>query len=124
MPTRQPPSCGCVLKHQLDRFINAGYVAAAFVRLCVETFKINHLTIVMHLQPPSCGCVLKHKWDKNKSIFCFAAAFVRLCVETNASQIYTEVMGAAAFVRLCVETINDEFLSKLKEGSRLRAAVC
>ena len=37
----QPPSGGCVLKHDLDRFINAGYVAATFGWLCVETFRLG-----------------------------------------------------------------------------------
>ena len=53
-------------------------------------------------QPPSGGCVLKpHK-------------------------VYTdeEIANAAAFRRLCVETMICVCLNRLREGSRLQAAVC
>ena len=55
----QPPSCGCVLKLQNIKIAIGVEIAAAFVRLCVET------------TPVRVAC-------KRFS----AAAFVRLCVET------------------------------------------
>ena len=56
----QPPPCGCVLKH-LHRYVkNDVHLAAASVRLCVETKK-----------------------DTKKGRLLPAAASVRLCVETS-----------------------------------------
>ena len=57
--------------------------AAAFGRLCVETY-YPHL-ITERLEP---------------------AAFGRLCVETCPNAGYCNSGGAAAFGRLCVETQN------------------
>ena len=121
----QPPSGGCVLKQGLCGQCRQQYAAAAFGRLCVETFPYRlvgglknaaafgrlcvetimlNLTMVFLWQPPSGGCVLK------------PAAIARLgfrpsqppsggCVlkqdlETHEF-LYPE---AAAFGRLCVET--------------------
>ena len=56
---RQPPSGGCVLKHQAFGF---------FLRV--------------RLQPPSGGCVLKPPYLALSVRFDEAAAFGRLCVET------------------------------------------
>ena len=55
---KQPPSGGCVLKHE---YLSNGLdfcVAAAFGRLCVETFARPKSSSVSK-QPPSGGCVLK-----------------------------------------------------------------
>ena len=57
--TTQPPSGGCVLKHDLSRSDIIADRPAAFGRLCVETF---------------CHAVLQ--------TLPFPAAFGRLCVET------------------------------------------
>ena len=75
--------------------------AAAFGRLCVETFTISHAA---H------GKV--------------AAAFGRLCVETAIylQKIFIEM--AAAFGRLCVETSPIRREQAHFVSSRLRAAVC
>ena len=65
----QPPSGGCVLKHDNGAIIGYKKVAAAFGRLCVETaFTTGHFA-GFTWQPPSGGCVLKHhtiyKADRN-----------------------------------------------------------
>ena len=75
--------------------------AAAFGRLCVETFYTG-------------------RWDT----ISFAAAFGRLCVETSPMPLSMLFIMAAAFGRLCVETLvaGKFFTSEL--CSRLRAAVC
>ena len=76
-------------------------LAAAFGRLCVETFQ-------------ACASLAGS----------IAAAFGRLCVETAP---FTEIIlmsWAAAFGRLCVETLQmGKFIGKMG-SSRLRAAVC
>ena len=78
----QPPSGGCVLKHLSLFEVCAPNAAAAFGRLCVETWAhINRTT------------------PKR------AAAFGRLCVETKEVANITNQNIAAAFGRLCVETI-------------------
>ena len=56
----QPPSGGCVLKHENPKIRGNDAIAAAFGRLCVET------SILL---------------DNKK--FTLAAAFGRLCVETT-----------------------------------------
>ena len=53
----QPPSGGCVLKHQQPQLARCPQ-AAAFGRLCVET-GIASMTSGVADQPPSGGCVLK-----------------------------------------------------------------
>ena len=83
----QPPSCGCVLKQNMNVDNRNLYRAAAFVRLCVETSLQSGIN--------------------DQSV---AAAFVRLCVETEEHGAMCTVKNAAAFVRLCVETL------KLKLG--------
>ena len=62
--TLQPPSGGCVLKQTMKGLKGDGGKAAAFGRLCVETF-IVYLSI-----------------DTQN-----AAAFGRLCVETCVSRL-------------------------------------
>ena len=59
----QPPSGGCVLKHQFKRPLCSSIHAAAFGRLCVETYR-QCLTRQNGLQPPSGGCVLKLNLNK------------------------------------------------------------
>ena len=55
----QPPSGGCVLKHDTRPRHGAGRLPAAFRRLCVETaYKMADGDII-YGQPPSGGCVLK-----------------------------------------------------------------
>ena len=54
----QPPSCGCVLKQLLPHTKGEWALAAAFVRLCVETISLSARSD-RRQQPPSCGCVLK-----------------------------------------------------------------
>ena len=55
----QPPSGGCVLKPIIKEFFSTNTIAAAFGRLCVETYYLN--------------------LETENAI---AAAFGRLCVET------------------------------------------
>ena len=76
--------------------------AAAFGRLCVETYVSLHTMKEQGVQPPSGGCVLKQGDFAQSLDLVLAAAFGRLCVET-----------------LVVETDTVKTLS-----SRLRAAVC
>ena len=47
---RQPPSGGCVLKHAYPRYNGGEMIAAAFGRLCVETF-----TVRINLRAPACS---------------------------------------------------------------------
>ena len=54
----QPPSGGCVLKHEQDTEQNSQTAPAAFRRLCVETI-IYAVLCARCRQPPSGGCVLK-----------------------------------------------------------------
>ena len=75
--------------------------AAAFGRLCVETYKTGLYKLT----------------EK-------AAAFGRLCVETLERYPASLDGSAAAFGRLCVETSNSVDLPAPYESSRLRAAVC
>ena len=54
----QPPSGGCVLKHQCYQ-IRSETFPAAFGRLCVETSEVDRVNEFAANQPPSGGCVLK-----------------------------------------------------------------
>ena len=103
----QPPPCGCVLKPCLklpairnpvaaasvrlcvETAGRRGHatvrVAAASVRLCVETFFDSVKLIVLTQQPPPCGCVLKRLAHSLQLVFVPAAASVRLCVETPSA---------------------------------------
>ena len=56
---KQPPSGGCVLKLFLDYWKTPFNYAAAFGRLCVETWIHVKKKTPRLLQPPSGGCVLK-----------------------------------------------------------------
>ena len=85
--------------HQLIALFR--HQAAAFGRLCVETFEES----------------------KFKSVP-MAAAFGRLCVETGVAMLQNFAMAAAAFGRLCVETLLGSKLLTVWKRSRLRAAVC
>ena len=67
---KQPPSGGCVLKHEFHRVPRDVYSAAAFRRLCVET----QLRQSMIIAPT-------------------AAAFRRLCVETFLLAFYFVQVG-------------------------------
>ena len=105
----QPPSGGCVLKHDEYEGSIELDLPAAFRRLCVETenatatnaqtsrqppsggcvLKQNirpDIELVV-LQPPSGGCVLKLLEPGPQSPCCFAAAFRRLCVETKKNRL-------------------------------------
>ena len=53
----QPPSGGCVLKHDLEYAWGVD-LSAAFRRLCVET-RCQLFGCQLSDQPPSGGCVLK-----------------------------------------------------------------
>ena len=55
----QPPSGGCVLKPSLRFCVSESCDAAAFGRLCVETYQFFNIVNLLK-QPPSGGCVLKH----------------------------------------------------------------
>ena len=54
----QPPSGGCVLKHDYILLPEVFAEPAAFGRLCVET-KFPSRPRLQAVQPPSGGCVLK-----------------------------------------------------------------
>ena len=96
----QPPSGGCVLKLSNLEKVNADLDAAAFGRLCVETlYNINMFTMP------------------------FAAAFGRLCVETLPTpngycHNWQPPSGGCVLKQL------KPLLLSLRNGSRLRAAVC
>ena len=101
-------------------------LAAAFVRLCVETvvsptpahvvvqppscgcvlkLSLKHLNEMIMKQPPSCGCVLKRQYVifpapedvQPPSCGCVLKLFIWRLIK--------RLINAAAFVRLCVETI-------------------
>ena len=77
-------------------------MAAAFGRLCVETFSLFSIRALFG-----------------------AAAFGRLCVETLAEMERNLIRErAAAFGRLCVETLAQLSQKYGVSSSRLRAAVC
>ena len=101
MENLQPPSGGCVLKHNRQQIRLCPRQPAAFGRLCVETLRCPHL----------------FDWRE-------PAAFGRLCVET----LYGFRIGLdglpAAFGRLCVETPSIRDYVHPWQSSRLRAAVC
>ena len=103
----QPPSGGCVLKHNIWLIVKPLDRTAAFGRLCVETSSVSLYTQRL-FQPPSGGCVLKHKdcekSDRNlyqppsggcvlklrllrEQVGQYPAAFGRLCVETPQSTV-------------------------------------
>ena len=79
-------------------------LAAASVRLCVETC-VSVSLLVLYLQPPPCGCVLKPYNHNQYNADNLAAASVRLCVETMFHALERLKLLAAASVRLCVETV-------------------
>ena len=56
--------------------------AAAFGRLCVETARPSISQTMQPMQPPSGGCVLKLLKRYLWAVKAKAAAFGRLCVET------------------------------------------
>ena len=98
---RQPPSGGCVLKHEKTFFDKYG------VR-----------------QPPSGGCVLKHVCKYAQDKYACPAALGRLCVETFPPPCIPPSGVPAALGRLCVETACTGADSPNIEASRPRAAVC
>ena len=122
----QPPSGGCVLKQTLRPPSRLGLLAAAFGRLCVETFLKALPLLYSNWQPPSGGCVLKQN-GKPKGIGdkmqppsggCVLKQIRALdldnprkqppsggCVLKLCSTIVPIILiSAAAFGRLCVET--------------------
>ena len=60
--------------------MNQTHTAAAFGRLCVETFDFHPFSVCLR-QPPSGGCVLK-PLSSSRRMDDVSAAFGRLCVET------------------------------------------
>ena len=99
----QPPPCGCVLKQSGLGRGPVDEIAAASVRLCVETSKIANgnltalaaasvrlcvetrhgvIVVLTKWQPPPCGCVLKLNIKNASRDDVLAAASARLCVET------------------------------------------
>ena len=139
---RQPPSGGCVLKHQLEA-VHHIVIAAAFGRLCVETdprpYRLGRrrpaafgrlcvetlcflLFFVGYNQPPSGGCVLKLQ-THTRHLRYLTAAFGRLCVETKKS-LATEWAKRQPPSGGCVlkQAILNQ--ARRKSCSRLRAAVC
>ena len=101
MVGNQPPSGGCVLKH--DKSME-------------QESNVN--------QPPSGGCVLKPALVFVHCRPTSPAAFGRLCVETEGKKDFVRIKKPAAFGRLCVETHKEKSIAKYKVTSRLRAAVC
>ena len=99
----QPPPCGCVLKPDDMLDLLRKVLAAASVRLCVETILLSN-DKRLSTQPPPCGCVLKPRRLSHQRLNLLAAASVRLCVETLSSFDSRSTIPAAASVRLCVET--------------------
>ena len=99
----QPPSGGCVLKRERCMAGQIEALAAAFGRLCVETWHSAQSNTTW-TQPPSGGCVLKPRPVCRPVCRPAAAAFGRLCVETPSAGLMLPSGHAAAFGRLCVET--------------------
>ena len=112
-----------MLKH-IERWYDVtSRIAAAFGRLCVETFTLRKKKLCISAAAFGRLCV------ETDQIFarcwrCGAAAFGRLCVETRHHLMTIYLSSAAAFGRLCVETGVDANAMDYLNGSRLRAAVC
>ena len=122
--TRQPPPCGCVLKHLLHNYSQSYIRAAAFGRLCVETLVQRAKAHEERQQPPSGGCVLKqarfivifHPHLQQPSggcvlKLCESGLVLRLCRQSPSGGC---VLKHLDVVHHCTVT----------GGSRLRAAVC
>ena len=144
--TRQPPPCGCVLKHLLHNYSQSYIRAAAFGRLCVETLvqrakaheerqqppsggcvlKQAHFIVIFHphLQPPSGGCVLKQ------------ARFIVIFhphLQQPSGGCVLKLCESGLVLRLCRQSPSGGCVLKhldvvhhctVTGGSRLRAAVC
>ena len=96
----QPPSGGCVLKHDLAQVPPFALYPAAFRRLCVETLALSRTDGVM-LQPPSGGCVLKRQH--------IADNFARICQPPSGGCVLKQALHWPPTKPL---------------ASRLQAAVC
>ena len=103
----QPPSGGCVLKHLSLFEVCAPNAAAAFGRLCVETWAHINRTTPKRAAAFGRLCV-ETKEVANITNQNIAAAFGRLCVETKDLKELGNNLKAAAFGRLCVETMLDD----------------
>ena len=97
----QPPSGGCVLKHQAHK-VDKNFRLQPPSGGCVLKLKTRLALVLKPAQPPSGGCVLK---------------------QGQAGTLLT-CSCPAAFGRLCVETLIIIIILKGQNPSRLRAAVC
>ena len=122
----QPPSGGCVLKHQQKQFYLYNHQNQPPSGGCVLKPIVVVDVVVGCAQPPSGGCVLKHEQMPPNPVQQSPAAFRRLCVETawlcsrhlfptqppsggcvlkqNGKKARIYQIRPAAFGRLCVET--------------------
>ena len=122
----QPPSGGCVLKplewrplynsrcsrlraavcwNRSTNSIMLPFYAAAFGRLCVETYLLHHTLHKINPQPPSGGCVLKQHGISYHQMLKLRSR-LRAAVCWNLSFLHLVFLFyAAAFGRLCVETL-------------------
>ena len=102
----QPPSGGCVLKHQILQIKRIKKMQPPSGG-CVLKPLLCFLFAISKAQPPSGGCVLKLKLNKHHNFLKHAATFGWLCVETHFIRcIDKKAVGAATFGWLCVETVS------------------
>ena len=98
--------------------------AAAFRRLCVETLTALSATAVTTEQPPSGGCVLKLVFSEDGSHFREQPPSGGCVLKLRFCRDFRALYDAAAFRRLCVETVYLNPCLAVHLGSRLQAAVC
>ena len=119
----QPPSGGCVLKHNKGLAFDMTPNPAAFGRLCVET-SISGASRATGAQPPSGGCVLKRPMQSPVCACMFQPPSGGCVLKQRWLFDLIAVKVPAAFGRLCVETPKEYGLNLIETSSRLRAAVC
>ena len=120
---RQPPSGGCVLKHNKPDNYNGGKEQPPSGG-CVLKLDVSKPLSSSHAQPPSGGCVLKRFLPPPPISYapqppsggCVLKRLINVLLPTRRQ--------AAAFGRLCVETSYSSAHARADSGSRLRAAVC
>ena len=101
----QPPSGGCVLKHQLNLALPAvsnqppsgGCVLKQIQKPAFAKFAQN--------QPPSGGCVLKHAYKYSQYKYTCQPPSGGCVLKPSNATSHGCFYGPAAFRRLCVETL-------------------
>ena len=101
----QPPSGGCVLKQQMTKLATAIGNQPPSGGCVLKLGQLINFGCFGFPQPPSGGCVLKPLFCVLRAWLSQPAAFRRLCVETGFGITRIHLSRPAAFRRLCVETM-------------------